>query len=179
MGCRSHQSCILLGRMWISSAMGATRTALTCQTSPMVLIIPRDCPVSVFLGLGYCQNLQIQRQSRRHFHRCDRRYNKDGWDQGNQNVYLHTAEHFGALNSYSYFYEPMPEYKKEARITDTSESAKRGGTGLPRKSGGWGGGWRHRPGWIGGSIWGHKYGSLSGKGNGAIHKSQKRSLVLL
>ena len=35
----------------------------------------------------------------------------DGWDQGNQNVYLHTAEHFGALNSYSSFYEPMPEYK--------------------------------------------------------------------
>ena len=106
-------------------------------------------------------------------------FNKDGWDQGNQNVYLHTAEHVGALNSYSSFYETMPEYKEEDRITDTSESVKTGGTGLSRESGGEGGGRRQRPGWIGGSIWGQKYGIQSGKDNGAIHKSQKRSLVLL
>ena len=105
--------------------------------------------------------------------------NKDGWDQGNKNVYLHTAEHFGALNSYSYFYELMPEYKEEARITDTSELVKTEGTGIPRESGGVGGGWRQSPGWIGGSIWGQKYGSRSVKDDGAIHKSQKRSLVLL
>ena len=41
---------------------GATRTAPTCQTSPMVLIILRDCPVSLFLGLGYRQSGQIWRQ---------------------------------------------------------------------------------------------------------------------
>ena len=85
----------------------------------------------------------------------------------------------GALNSYSSVYEPMPEYKEEARITETSESAKKVRAGLPRESGGGGGGWRQRPGWIGGSIWGQKYGSRSGKDNGAIHKSQKQSLVLL
>ena len=96
--------------------------------------------------------------------------NKDGWDQGNQNVYLHTAEHFVALNIYSSFYEPMPEYKEEARITDTSESFKTGGTGIPRESCGGVGGWRQRSGWIGGLIWGQKYGSRSGKDNGEIHK---------
>ena len=73
----------------------------------------------------------------------------------------------------------MPEYKEEARITDTSESVKIGGTGLPKESGCGGGGWRQRPGWIGGSRWGQKYGSQSGKDNGAIHQSQKQSLVLI
>ena len=61
-----------------------------------------------------------------------------GWAQVDIYIYLHAAEHCGALHIYSTHYGSMTGYREEASITATKAVVGTGGPDIPREAGGGG-----------------------------------------